>query len=154
MDGPCGDGRVDAHASVGQLILQARAGDTAAFTRLYDLHIQHVRRYARQVAHADTVEDLVAEAFTRTWAQLRAGAGPDRFFAAYIRAAVLHLHLRQRRRDRHLEWVPDLEADAEVRPVPRSSSSPTGHRHPTSAPAPPPRPIPGSTRLATAQSRY
>jgi RNA polymerase sigma factor (sigma-70 family) len=81
---------------------------------LYGLYLHHVRRYARQLAHADSVEDLVAEAFTRTWAQLRAGAGPDRFFAAYLRAAVLHLHLRQRRRDRHLEWVPDLEADAEV----------------------------------------
>jgi RNA polymerase sigma factor (sigma-70 family) len=96
--------------SVPQLIRDSRAGDTEAFARLYAGHVGPLRGYARRlVLQEPAAEDLVAEAFARTWEQLRAGGGPTVAFMGYLRAVVLNGHLRQLRRDKGLMWVADLE---------------------------------------------
>jgi RNA polymerase sigma factor (sigma-70 family) len=92
------------------VIERARDGDDTAFAELYARHVHTVRGYARRLAdHEHAAEDLTAEAFTRTWEQLRAGAGPRTAFMAYVRAIVMNLHLRQLRRDARLSWVHDVE---------------------------------------------
>ena len=101
-----------------QLIKASRAGDAQAFGQLYADHLAWVRRYAvrltRDRARAD---DLVAEAFARTWAQLAAGRGPSPGgFAAYLRATVLNVYLSQLKKDRNLRWVADVESAAMANP--------------------------------------
>jgi RNA polymerase sigma-70 factor (ECF subfamily) len=96
-----------------QLVEAARAGDAQAFGRLYADYAAWVRRYAVRLAGDRALaDDLVAEAFARTWAQLAAGRGPRSGFAAYLRATVLNLHLTQLKRDRNLRWVADVETAA------------------------------------------
>lgn len=103
--------------AVAQLLDEARAGDPAAFAALYVGHVLSVRRYARRLAGREhQAEDLVAEAFARTWAQLAMGRGPREAFAAYLRAVVLNLHLSALKRDRALRWVSDIEHAALANP--------------------------------------
>lgn len=109
--------QVDYEASVGQLIVAARAGDVDAFAALYAGHVHRVRSYARRLAaHEQAADDLVAEAFARTWEQLRAGQGPTTAFMGYVRAAVLNLHLSHLRREQRLDWVEDIEDAAMANP--------------------------------------
>lgn len=97
--------------SVPQLIRDSRAGNTEAFAQLYVGHVGPLRGYARRlVVHEPAAEDLVADAFARTWEQLRAGGGPTVAFMGYLRTVVLNGHLRQLRRDKGLVWLADLEA--------------------------------------------
>lgn len=97
-------------ASVPQLIHASRAGDADAFAQLYAAHVGPLRSYARRLGVRDpAAEDLVAEAFARTWEQLRAGGGPTVAFMGYLRAVVLNVHLGQLRRDQRLIWVADLD---------------------------------------------
>lgn len=109
--------QVDVDASVGRLIVDARAGDADAFAALYALHVHRVRGYARRLAaHEHAAEDLVSEAFARTWEQLRAGRGPTTAFMGYLRAAVLNLHLGHLRREQRFDWVEDIEDSAMADP--------------------------------------
>jgi RNA polymerase sigma-70 factor, ECF subfamily len=96
------------------LLDAARAADAQAFGRLYADYVAWVRRYAvRLTGDRARADDLVSEAFARTWAQLAAGRGPrNGAFAAYLRATVLNLHLSQLKRDRNLRWVADVETAA------------------------------------------
>ena len=98
------------------LIRQVRGGDSAAFGLLYERHAASAHRLARQLTAApDEQHDLVAEAFTRTLALLRAGKGPDSHFAAYLRTAVRHLAYNKTARDRRVELPDDLAAVADRR---------------------------------------
>lgn len=107
-----------ADARVGELIAQARAGDGEAFGILYSEHVHRVQAYARRLAaHEHAAQDLVSEAFARTWQQLRNGQGPTRAFLAYVRAAVLNLHLSQLRHEQRLRWVEDIEDAAMSNPA-------------------------------------
>lgn len=94
---------------VADLVAAARGGDAAAFAQLYAAHVGPTRAYARRLVAGHAADDLVAEAFTRTWAQLVDGGGPRDAFAAYVRAVVLNLHLRSMRRDQPHQWVADVE---------------------------------------------
>lgn len=104
-------------ATVEQLIENARCGDREAFADLYAAHLRQVRRYARRlVVHDHLAEELVAEAFARTWEQLAAGGGPRVAFMGYLRAVVLRLHVNRLRADRRLRWVADIEDAALANP--------------------------------------
>lgn len=105
-------------ARVGQLVADARAGDVEAFGILYSEHVHRVQAYARRLAsHEHAAQDLVSEAFVRTWQQLRAGNGPTTAFLAYVRAAVLNLHLSHLRHEQRLRWVEDIESAAMSNPA-------------------------------------
>lgn len=107
----------DFEASVGQLVLDARAGDVSAYSALYAGHVYRLRGYARRLAaHDHAAEDLVAEAFAKTWEQLSAGRGPTTAFMGYLRATVLHLHLSQLRYEQRLTWVADIDDAAMANP--------------------------------------
>lgn len=104
-------------AEVAQLVDDARAGDHAAFAALYAAHVADVRRYARRlVVHEHLAEDLVAEAFVRTWEQLAAGKGPRLAFMGYMRAVVMNLHVSRVRHDQRVRSVEDIDHVTTARP--------------------------------------
>jgi RNA polymerase sigma factor (sigma-70 family) len=109
-------GRADAEMTHA-LILLARDGDRTAFGHLYAANVVAIQQYARRLVwHEQAADDLVAEAFLRTWIQLLAGGGPDRFFRAYVRTAVLNLHVTHLHRSERLDLVPDVEVAVVVAP--------------------------------------
>lgn len=91
------------------LVTAVRAGDTAAYGKLYERHRAATRQLASSLARnpADA-EDLVAETFAKVLAALRAGRGPDVAFRAYLHTTLRHVCYHRTRRDRRLEFTDDL----------------------------------------------
>ncbi len=81
------------------LLVRARSGDTAALEQLYRAHHSAVLAVARRHVGTNLAEDLVAEAFTRTFALLAAGRGPQVAFRAYLISAVRNLYAGVVRKD-------------------------------------------------------
>lgn len=70
------------------LLDRVRAGDHEVFGVLYARHHAAVLRAALAIAGPARAEDLVADAFTRTFALVREGRGPERALRAYLVSAV------------------------------------------------------------------
>jgi RNA polymerase sigma factor (sigma-70 family) len=91
------------------LLVAVRAGDTDAYATLYERHRPASRRLAHSLA-ADPADadDLVAEAFTKVLATLRAGRGPHESFRAYLLTTLRHVSYHRSRVDRRIEFTDDL----------------------------------------------
>src|SRR3954452_24031210 len=91
------------------LLHAVRAGDTAAYATLYERHRPATRQLAHSLADdpADA-DDLVAEAFTKVLATLRAGRGPQESFRAYLLTTLRHVSYHRARADRRIEFTDDL----------------------------------------------
>jgi RNA polymerase sigma factor (sigma-70 family) len=91
------------------LLHAVRAGDTAAYATLYERHRPATRQLAFHLA-ADPADadDLVAEAFTKVLATLRAGRGPHESFRAYLLTTLRHVSYHRARVDRRIEFTDDL----------------------------------------------
>jgi RNA polymerase sigma factor (sigma-70 family) len=101
---PDTDGPSDA-----ELLDRVRSGRTEAYAELYRRHVGAARTRARQLTScAPEADDLVAEAFTRLYAALLGGGGPDTAFRAYLLTAVRHVFHDRLRRDRRLELSADM----------------------------------------------
>ncbi len=86
-----------------------RAGRIAAYGTLYERHVAAARNLAGQVSQsADEADDLVAEAFARVLAVLRAGRGPESAFRAYLLTALRHIAYDRTRDERRFEWADDV----------------------------------------------
>lgn len=84
--------RAAVESSDAELITLAREGDTSALGAIFGRHSAAVTAVAR--AHARdpiAADDLVAEAFARTYRVLRSGGGPDVALRAYLYTAVRRL---------------------------------------------------------------
>lgn len=80
-----------------QLLERTRAGDMSAFHALYRRHLSDARRVARIVSDVgEQADDIVAEAFDRVLAKVRAGTGPTDVLTPYLRIVVRRLAV-----DRH-----------------------------------------------------
>jgi len=101
---------VDSDApSDAELMSRVRAGRTEAYAELYRRHVAATRARARQLTScAPEADDLVAEAFTRLYATLLSGGGPDTAFRAYLLTTVRHVFHDRLRRDRRLELSDDM----------------------------------------------
>ena len=93
------------------LIASVRTGSDAAFAVLYERHEQAARAAARSVgaSRADT-DDLVAEAFTRVFAAIRRGGGPEVAFRPYLMTSVRNAFYDRARKDGRVDLrdeVPD-----------------------------------------------
>jgi RNA polymerase sigma factor (sigma-70 family) len=107
--GQTGGSATAATAADAELLVEVRAGDSAAFGVLYDRHSAAARRLARVlVRDPSDAEDLVAEAFAKVLAALRLGRGPEVAFRAYLLTAVRHACYDRTRRDRRIEFTEDL----------------------------------------------
>jgi RNA polymerase sigma factor (sigma-70 family) len=80
-----------------QLLEQTRAGEMSALDVLYRRHFSDARRVARIVSdNGKQADDIVAEAFARVFAKVRAGTGPTDVLTPYLRIVVRRLAV-----DRH-----------------------------------------------------
>ncbi len=80
--------RSDSEVSDDELVLATRAGDSRAFGVLWDRHSPAALRAARSITSSIDPEDLVSEAFAKTFSAIRNGGGPTDAFRPYIFAAV------------------------------------------------------------------
>jgi len=104
MQADLGGGPADA-----ELITAVRSGDLEAYGVLYRRHAGAARTQARQLAGpGPEADDLVAEAFLRVLDALRGGGGPEASFRAYLLTTLRNTVRDRARRDRRLEWSPDL----------------------------------------------
>ncbi len=94
------------------LIDRSRTGDTSAYAQLYERHVGVALGVARQIADRDA-EDVVADAFTKTFTVLREGGGPEVAFRPYLLRAVRNAAIDRFRRERRVTPVESLdEADS------------------------------------------
>lgn len=81
---------------------------TARLSPIYREHSPHALAYARGLCRRrEDAEDLVAEAFARTFTQIVAGAGPTVSFVAYLRTALRNAAASQRHREVPVEELPE-----------------------------------------------
>jgi RNA polymerase sigma factor (sigma-70 family) len=97
-------------ASDAELITAVRAGDSSAFGVLYERHAPAARSVARQYSnsHADA-EDAVADAFSRVFAAIRTGGGPDVAFRAYLFTVLRRVAMHRVETGRRAQPTDDLE---------------------------------------------
>lgn len=76
-----------------ELVVQARAGNAAAFGELWRRHYPLTVAVLRPLVHGDA-EDVASEAFAKVWVQLRKGEGPETHFKAYVICAAKRLAYR------------------------------------------------------------
>lgn len=86
-------------------------GSWDAYSVLWERHRNAALTQARRLANADA-EDIVSEAFTQVWQQLRDGRGPDSHFRAYVLTVVRNIAARWHERGRLV--VTGTEVEAEV----------------------------------------
>jgi len=99
------------------LLAAVRAGDTAAYGKLYERHSAATRQLAHSlVRNPADADDLVAETFAKVFATLRAGRGPLVAFRAYLHTTLRHVCYHRARRDRRLEFTDDLSRYDEGQP--------------------------------------
>ena len=93
-----------------RLMEAARSGDRDALATLYSDHSGHALSYARTLTRTrEDAEDLVAEAFARTFAKLVAGGGPEVSFVAYLRTTMRNTAAAQPDREYPVSELPDIE---------------------------------------------
>lgn len=96
------DGRLKA------LVLQAQAGDTAAFGELYNLCFGAVYRYTAFRLPAEVAEDVTADIFVKAWEKLGSyQPQPQVPFLAWLFQIARRTVIDVYRRDRHFEEVPE-----------------------------------------------
>jgi RNA polymerase sigma-70 factor (ECF subfamily) len=86
--------------SVHDLVVQAQAGDSDAFSALGAVHVDRMYAIASLVLRDhDRAEDAVQEALVRAWRDLRSLRDPDRV-AAWLRTLLVHACYDEARRSR------------------------------------------------------
>lgn len=83
------------------LLAAAAAGDPDAYATLWTRHKGAARRLAAQLAGPSQVDDLVSEAFARVLRAIRAGAGPESAFRAYLFTTMRRLNIDASRSHHH-----------------------------------------------------
>jgi len=105
--------RIDPDASDDELVLATRAGDSRAYGVLWGRHAPAANRAARAITSSIDPEDLVSEAFAKTFSAIRNGGGPTDAFRPYLFAAVRSAAATWggKQKDIPLEYIDDLPAD-------------------------------------------
>jgi len=97
------------------LIRRVRDGDTAAFAELWNMHAAPARAFSVRLTQSFDADDLVSEAFTRIFALLQSGKGPDGPFRPYLYVTIRNTATSWARRNREIpsdepEDIPDPRA--------------------------------------------
>src|SRR5690348_13954917 len=96
--------------------------DSAEVGRSYEeLYVEHApaaRGLALSMVPPDVADDIVAEAFARVLAAIRAGGGPDHAFRPYLLAAVRNLANDWIAARRRVTVIGDLDEEADDRSAP------------------------------------
>lgn len=91
-------------------LARCRAGDEEAYAELFRRHRSSLLAAATAIAGPAIAEDLVAEAFSRTWRLLRSGGGPEYGLKPYLVVAIRNQYLDLIRKDARVTPVEDLGA--------------------------------------------
>lgn len=89
------------------LLERCRAGDDSAFADLYTGHRASALRLATILGGSEGADELVAEAISRVFSQLRSGRGPTRDFRSYLHATVRNRYWDLLRHHQHEETASD-----------------------------------------------
>lgn len=105
--------RLDPDTSDDDLVLATRAGDSSAYGMLWDRHAPAALRAARAITSSIDPEDLVSEAFAKTFSAIRNGGGPTEAFRPYLFAAVRNAAATWggKQKDLALEYIDELPVD-------------------------------------------
>jgi RNA polymerase sigma factor (sigma-70 family) len=85
------------------------------YEELYVEHAPAARRLALSMVPPDVADDVVAEAFAKVLAVIRAGGGPSHAFHGYLLTAVRHQATDWQRSRRRLTAVADMDVEADDR---------------------------------------
>ncbi len=107
---------------VPDVIARARSGDRAAFSELYDRHVDSVYRYlVYRVREPADAEDLTSEVFTRAFANIHRYRWQGKSFLAWLYTIARNAVTDRRRRERPTVDLDDAYGVAE--------DGPTAHDH-------------------------
>lgn len=90
-----------------ELLERCRAGDGSAFADLYADHRDSAHRLATILGGSEGADELVAEAISRVFSQLRSGRGPTRDFRSYLHATIRNRYWDLLRHHQHEETASD-----------------------------------------------
>ena len=91
------------------LVTAARAGDSRAFAQLWHRHRSAGLATARGYRNLAEPDDLVAEAFVRTYSAILSGGGPSDTFRGYLLSTIRRLALSAGRKGERTFTTDDLE---------------------------------------------
>jgi len=91
----------------------AEAGRGRPYADLYVEHAPAARRLALSMVPPDAADDIVAEAFARVLAAIRAGGGPGHAFRGYLLTTVRNVANDWLNARRRVTVIPDMEAEAD-----------------------------------------
>jgi DNA-directed RNA polymerase specialized sigma24 family protein len=94
------------------------AGVGRSYGELYVEYAPAARGLALSMVPPDVADDIVAEAFARVLAAIRAGGGPDHAFRPYLLAAVRNLANDWIAARRRVTVIGDLDEEADDRSAP------------------------------------
>lgn len=98
-----------------ELVTAARAGDTAAFERLYRAHVGRVLGLClRMTRRRDVAEDCTQQAFVRAWRNLNAFEGRSAFGTWLHRIAVNEVLTQARNRGTRVESETAVDESNEI----------------------------------------
>ncbi|WP_341956522.1 sigma-70 family RNA polymerase sigma factor [Microbacterium sp. LWH13-1.2] len=105
--------RLDPDTSDHDLVRATRDGDNRAYGMLWDRHSPAALRAARAITSSIDPEDLVSEAFAKTFSAIRNGGGPTEAFRPYLFAAVRSAAATWggKPKDLALEYIDELPLD-------------------------------------------
>jgi RNA polymerase sigma-70 factor, ECF subfamily len=107
------DGSAVLAEDTAHLVRRAQEGDTAAFERLYRLHVDRVHALClRMVADRGRAEELTQDVFVRVWQALGSFRG-DSAFATWVHRLAVNVVLGQLRTDRRRDARFQAEAELE-----------------------------------------
>lgn len=99
------------------LILEAKAGNEAAFGRLYELYFERIYKFIYfRVNHKEVAEDLAEEVFVKAWTKIR--SVQEKSFGGWLFSISKNIvidHYRQRKSDVDIEEIQNLiESDHDL----------------------------------------
>lgn len=105
--------RIDPEIGDDDLVRATRDGDNRAYGMLWDRHSPAALRAARAITNSIDPEDLVSEAFAKTFSAIRNGGGPTEAFRPYLFAAVRSAAATWggKQKDLTLEYLDELPVD-------------------------------------------
>ncbi|MCC7341840.1 MAG: sigma-70 family RNA polymerase sigma factor, partial [Bryobacterales bacterium] len=99
------------------LVLQARSGDVAAFSKLVEKYEGKIFRLARHITNnQEDAEDILQETFLKAYEHLDAFQGNSKFYTWIVRIAVNEslMKLRKRKSDRSVSLDEQIDTGEDV----------------------------------------
>jgi RNA polymerase sigma factor (sigma-70 family) len=92
-----------------ELLTSVRAGDSSAYSTLFERHVGSARALGIQLTgHRSDADDLVSEAFTRILRAVTSGGGPTVALRPYLLTTLRRVHYDRSRAAKRVQTVDDL----------------------------------------------